>query len=339
MKFKLLYTLFLSSVFIVNCTYADDYKAKLALIAPTIDGNENDVCWNTAPWSPINQVWDPQNATAGTAADFTGHYKAVWTSDKLYVLMRITDDKLTFWNENKDPLVNYYKTDCPELFIDENHSKGNHQCNYNAFAYHISMIYKVVDSDVNCNSQLFNDVLTGARVKIGNTYYWEFAINVYTDAYKLGASNNPKATLYEGKIMGFSAAYNDSDDSWERERMYGSQVISPPDPTYGTNVSYINANYFGTMELVAADITTSFEVNETLPAGINIYPNPASDRIFIESKDVYKILMSDLTGNIIYQNLNPLEHDVIDLTIFKPGIYSLIIQTEKISVNRKVMVK
>ncbi|MBC7388360.1 MAG: hypothetical protein H7329_04045 [Opitutaceae bacterium] len=168
-----------------------------------IDGNENDACWISAPWSEINQVWDPQNSISGTPDDFTGHYKAVWTSSKLYVLMRITDDKLTFWNENKDPLVDYYKTDCPEIFIDENHSKGDHQCNYNAFAYHISMIYNVVDADKNCHPQLYKDVLQVARIKIGNTYYWEFAINVFTDQYVLGAANNPKANLVEGKIMGF----------------------------------------------------------------------------------------------------------------------------------------
>lgn len=318
-----------------NLCLADDYKAKKALVAPIIDGLDTDVCWNAATWSAIDQVWDPKNASAGTASDFTGHYKAVWTPEKLYVLMRVTDDKLTFWNEGKDPLINYWQTDCPEIFIDEDRSKGNHQCNFNAFAYHISMIYDVVDSDNSCNAKLFKDVLTGARTKVGDTYFWEFAINVYTDKYVLGAQNNPKATLAEGKTMGFSIAYNDSDDKWERERMYGSQVINLADK----NVSYITADYFGSMELVAADVT-SIE-NEASLEGIAIFPNPAQHSFTIVGSlysSVSASLSNSLGTTVWSQNELPVGNP-IDISQLPKGMYQLTIRSDKKTLTRKLMVE
>ncbi|MBC7388361.1 MAG: hypothetical protein H7329_04050 [Opitutaceae bacterium] len=89
--------------------------------------------------------------------------------------------------------------------------------------------------------------------------------------------------------------------------MYGSQLISPPDPTYGTNVSYVNANYFGTLELVAAEITAGFDI-ENLEQGITIFPNPATDKLIIESESlISKITLKDSKGIIHYLAKNPVK--------------------------------
>lgn len=326
-KLIIAFTLFASSP-----SFSDDYKAKKALAAPLIDGKEEDPCWSTVSWAVIDQVWDPKNAVAGTADDYTGHYKAVWTEDKLYILMRVTDDKLVQWDPSQ-PLKNYWMSDCPEIFIDEDRSKGNHQCNYNAFAYHISLLFDVVDSDGSCNPQLFNDVLTGQRTKVGNTYYWEFALNVYTDQYQLGASNNPKATLKEGKVMGFSIAYNDSDDQPVREKMYGSQVINLADK----NVSYINADYFGSMELVAADVPTSLAVDKIATA-ISIYPNPAKEYIEVESLE-HTILVAkviDYQGKPVFETSSAQR---LNLQGIKSGLYFILLKTESGTITKKLFIE
>lgn len=320
------------ALFASSPSFSDEYKAKKALTAPVMDGKEDDVCWSTVPWAVIDQVWDPQNATAGTADDYTGHYKAVWTEDKLYVLMRVTDDKLVQWDPTH-PLNNYWMSDCPEIFIDENRSKGNHQCNYNAFAYHISLLFDVVDSDVSCNPQLYKDVLTGQRTKVGNTYYWEFALKVYTDNYQLGASNNPKATLSEGKVMGWSIAYNDSDDQPAREKMYGSQVINLPDK----NVSYINADYFGSMELVAADVPTSLATSE-IANTISVYPNPAKVYVELESPDhtILSAKVIDYQGKEILHAYNT---NRLDLHGIESGLYFLLLKTDSGTITKKLFVE
>lgn len=342
MLYSYSYRLWMLLVFICSFlpSFADDYKSKRAAVAPVIDGNDNDACWATAPWAPMNQVWVPENGTAMPASDFTGHYKAVWREDKLYVLVRVTDDVLVNWYPN-EPLRDYYKSDCPEIFLDENKSGGKHDCSYNAFAYHISTTYSVVDGDDKCQAKVFNDVLTGARTNAGTTYYWEFAINVFTDKYVFGAASNPKATLTQGKIMGWSIAYNDSDVGMDRERMYGSQVISPPDPQYGTNVSYINASYFGTMELVAGDVTTSLEKETDLENNLFISPNPSKDNFEVSGASAKNASLQLFSpqGKLVYENAHANEGEIISTVNLKPGVYILTLRTSGNVVKKKIIVE
>ena len=336
-----MYKLYIHVLFaiLVNCTIlsmalADDYKARKTGVAPSINGLEDDACWASVPWSVLDQIWVPAKGTPGTAADFTGHYKAVWNEDKLFILMRITDDTLINWHPN-DPLNNYWNNDCPEIFIGENRSKGDHQCNYNAFAYHISTLFQAIDSDPTCNAQLFNDVITGQRTRTGNTYYWEFALNVYTDQYKLNAASNPKASLVEGKVMGFSIAYNDSDQNQTREKMYGSQVITATDP----NVSYINADYFGTMELVGAPTATDDQQPEKV---FSIFPNPGSEKLHIEfAEDSYDQLLLTTASGIskVMMNIKGKNNVDLDVQALPSGIYFVQLSGKNKSRTEKIIIQ
>ena len=121
--------------------------------------------------------------------------------------------------------------------------------------------------------------------------------------------------------------------------MYGSQLISPPDPIYGTNVSYVNANYFGTMELVAADITTGFRT-DTYFDGIKIFPNPVSDILSIESEtEISQITLKDSKGITNYTNKNPGQIPFLDVSKMNSGIYYLFIETDNKIINRKLEVR
>lgn len=225
-----------------------DYQAPKAATAPTIDGIGNDACWTGANWYVVDQLW---LGAAPNAADFSGKFKISWDANKLYVLGEITDDVL---NDNyADPLSNYWEDDTWEIFLDEDRSGGDHQNNYNAFAYHISKFYDAVDIGTDGNPKLVNSNLTVKRTAVGNVYTWEAAFDVYTDKFVYGAANNPKAVLAEGKVMGFAMAYCDNDGGTSRESFIGSEVIAGTDK----NQAYKNASYFGKLTLV----NTTTQVN------------------------------------------------------------------------------
>ncbi len=230
-------------VFLMNTTIiqAADYEAPRAATAPTIDGIGNDACWASAYWYTADQLW---LGAAPNAADFTCRFKVTWDANKLYVLAEITDDVL---NDNyANPLTSYWEDDTWEIFLDENFSKGNHLSNYNAFAYHISRFYDVVDQDIDGNPKLFNSHVSVVRTASGTNYVWEGSFDVYTDAFVYGAANNPKATLTNGKIMGFAMAYCDNDGGTARQSFIGSEVITATDK----NIAYITADVFGRLTLV-----------------------------------------------------------------------------------------
>jgi glucose/arabinose dehydrogenase/PKD repeat protein len=253
------YLLLLSGLFISILTFGgngNNYKATRAQTAPVIDGNGSDACWNSATWYDVNYLW---LGVQPSSADFTGKFKVTWDANKLYVIAEITDDVL---NDNyPNPTTSYWEDDTWEIFLDENHSGGGHENTYNAFAYHISSIYDIVDSDLG-TARLFNNHATVTRTKTGNVYTWEAAFDVYTSAYVYAnGTSNPKATLTLGKMMGFSMAYCDNDGGTTRQSFIGSENV----PGTNKNVAYINADVFGNLELVDV-LTPSFSqvmVNNT----------------------------------------------------------------------------
>lgn len=228
------------------------YQAPKAATAPIIDGISNDACWSTAIWYDVNYLWA---LTQPSAEDFSGKFKVAWDENKLYVLAEITDDVLNDYHE--DPLTNYWEDDTWEIFLDENNSGGDHEQNYNAFAYHISRYFDIADIGQGGTARLLNDHATVARTVSGTKYTWEAAFDIYTDEFVYGASSNPKATLFAGKIMGFAMAYCDNDGGSTRQHFMGSENI----PGEDKNVAWKDASVFGSLELVETVAPTFMHVS------------------------------------------------------------------------------
>lgn len=207
---------------------------------PTVDGTADEAAWQTAEWAPIDEVW---LGSKPSASDFTGQFKVLWTADKLYLLVELTDDRLV--DKYRDPLDNYWNDDCLEIFIDQDRSKGDHTYNYNAFAYHVSYERHVVDIGPNRQAQLYDDHVEADWKSTGTQIVWELAIDVYDDSYQDGAQNTP-VTLTEGKTLGFMVAYCDADGSSGRESFIGSIPIAGPDK----NLGWQDAGVFGELTLV-----------------------------------------------------------------------------------------
>lgn len=292
--------------------FSKNYQAVKADAAPAIDGLANENSWAMASWAPIDQLW---LGSPFTPADFTGRYKAVWTSSKLYLLVEITDDVLS--DIYPDPLVQWYDDDCVEVFLDEDRSGGIHQYNYNAFAYHVSTLYDVVDIGTDKNPHLYNDHIQTKRSKNGTVYNWEMEITPFTDAFVYGVANNPVVTLSKGKVMGFSLAYCDNDGGPLRESFIGSEVLAAADK----NRSYIDASIFGTIELVETPPQSIDEQRNTNP--ITVYPNPAMETVTIHTLgDVQQIVILNKLGQLLNCSQKRNQADfIVSIDNLEKGMY------------------
>jgi len=238
--------------------YAQTYHAPAASQTPVVDGISNDPTWSKAAWKPIDKL---TLGIAPSEKDFQGRFKSVWTEQKLYLLVEIIDDVLIDTHPN--PLDHYWEDDCLEIFIDEDHSGGNHQFNYNAFAYHIALDNQAVDigpfkseqdqKNGNTNYRTFNQHIQSSWKRQTNAPHkviWEVSINVYTDRFDDQTDNKkyPQPTpLFAGKKMGFMLAYCDSDGLEGRESFISSEDI--PAVNGDKNRAYIDASVFGSILL------------------------------------------------------------------------------------------
>ncbi len=310
---------------------AANYPANKTLVSPIIDGIANEACWTSANWAPIDQLW---LGAAVSASDFSGQYKVVWTASKLYLLVEITDDTLT--DAYADPLSHWWDDDCVELFLDEDASGGDHQFNYNAFAYHVSTLYDVVDLGTDQKPHLFNDHITSKRTKTGNRYTWELEVNLYTDAFVYGAVSNPLATLYNKKTIGFSLAYCDNDGGTLRESFIGSKALAPADRDKG----YITASVFGQIELTDANLTGMEDIKADHK--ISFFPNPAKNRIYFDTgslKPEQLIIVNPLGQDVLTFRKNDLSGNFADISQLAPGIYFVRLESGSKVFSEKILVE
>lgn len=236
------------------------YEVPFASEAPVIDGDPSDLAWNNASWVNVDHL---VVGTMPEKDDFEGRYKLVWTKDHLYMLAEITDDILL--DSHADPLELYWEDDTLEIFIDEDASGGNHQSDYNAFAYHIALDNQVADigpflSEEDRETGKTNRRLYPEHVEAKwkrstehpNRIYWEVKLSVYGDDYQDSYADGQKAAmpvkLETGKSIGFMVSYCDSDSTAGREHFMGDVLIEPVDGD--RNRGYIDAGVFGTIQLV-----------------------------------------------------------------------------------------
>ena len=295
--------------FITFNSIAGDYKAKKVVTKPIIDGSSADACWSTVSWAPIDQLW------VGTAANnsFTGKFKVTWDDSLVYILVEVMDN--VFHDTHSNPLQNYWDDDCIEIFVDENKSGGDHLYNFNAFAYHVSPFGDVVDNNAT-TAALFNKHLKMDVDTNGNIYTWEVALKIYNDKFDETKLNLNRVNLTEGKIMGFSMAYNDSDNGTTRERMYGSQIIAGTDK----NISYKTADAFGTLTLEANPLTF---IEESLEDSKFIFYNEQTDELIINSNSETTDLFIYSQDGRLVKKINHIDSDNKQLNVndLTKGIY------------------
>lgn len=239
----LLVGLLLPALALAEATHLPDrthYRAPLANAPMIIDGQAEEAVWDRADWRSLSHRWlGPEYSPE----DFQGRYKVVWTPDRIVILAEIVDDVL--YDAHRDPLVQYWDDDCLEIFLDEDHSGGDHQHNHNAFAYHLSLDNQAIDIGTDGQARSYTHHVESRWRQTGDRLVWEVAIRIYADDYVDGAEDNQPVTLTPGKLMGLMVAYCDNDGSELRENFIGSESV----PTGPKDRGWIDAGLFGELML------------------------------------------------------------------------------------------
>ena len=218
-----------------------EYRAPKAKRALEVDGVADEPVWQRARWQVIKHRWlGPEYSPD----DFRGRFKVVWTPKRIYILAEIVDDIL--FDSHRDPLVQYWDDDCLEIFVDEDHSGGDHQYNHNAFAYHMSLDNRAIDIGTDKQPHDYSHHVQSHWRAHGNTVVWELAIDLYDDQYRDGSTKNVPVTLSAGKVIGLMIAWCDNDGSEIRELFIGSELA----PGEKKDRGWIDAGLFGTLVLV-----------------------------------------------------------------------------------------
>lgn len=216
------------------------YDAPLATGAMRVDGIADEMAWGQAAWREIKYKWLGPDYTP---EDFEGRFKLVWTPERLYLLVEITDDIL--FDSHRDPLIQYWDDDCLEIFVDADYSGGNHQFNHNAFAYHFSLDNRAIDIGTDGKARDYSHHVESRWRQEGNKVIWEVAIDVYDDTYDDDSSDNEPLVLEPGTVLGLMAAYCDNDGSELRENFIGSESV----PSGPKDRGWIDAGLFGKVVL------------------------------------------------------------------------------------------
>jgi len=303
-------------------TQSDTIFSYITKTPVTIDGQATEECWAKAEWHAIDQVWIPWAAKM-KEGDFSGKFKVAWDEDFLYILVEVVDDSLS--DDHSNPLESWWDDDCLEIFIDENRSKGDHERNCNAFAYHMSLFYDALDLNsagqgINYKNNVIADMDT-----IGvDTYLWEFAFKNYDARFSLSNPENYRVKLTHNKKMGLAIAYCDNDETKSRENFIGSMVMTPAT----ANDMYKNADHFGLMILLDPDSVSTNVIADKMPLDIEIYPNPAQKYLTISTtsttstnEPTISVSISTITGQIVKTESFAKSTSTINIEDLDSGMY------------------
>ena len=276
------------------------------LVAPVIDGEASEDCWQEAIWYHIDQTWIPWGESIDSS-DYFGRFRVSWSEQEnlLYYFVEITDD--AFVDGYTFPDNGYPSFDIVEVFLDENHSGGLHvfddnpelgENSENAFSYHLAVDApaegEVTKDFVACDidGTGWDDRITInyadhfpelAMKKTGNIYRYEFSLKVYDDTYDHADPEASRVELTEGKEMGMSMAYCDNDQQdGERDNFFGSVWV----PREAYNDHWMTADDYGTIRLVKAGTAPTHVFGNRGPVrdngALKCYPNPFTSVLYID---------------------------------------------------------
>lgn len=253
-----------------NLVASGGFEAKEAATVPVIDGIGDDDCWKTSEWNHIDKLWIPWGENTIPLEDYNGKFKIMWssTTDLLYFIVETVDD--VFVDDYVYPADGYHNYDVIEVFIDEDHSGGDHIFDTggtnaeNAFSYHVN-INQPEDGATTSTATVediagtswddkqipnyFSHFPEFTVKRDGNKLTWEFSLEVHNDSYDKDNQAASLVDLTEGKTMGLSMAYCDNDTlGTDRDNFFGSVEVTKE----RYNSHWENADDYGTLSLVAS---------------------------------------------------------------------------------------
>ena len=321
-------------------------------VLPVIDGDGSDAAWTDASWIDLNYTWIPYSITL-PSAECSGRYKVTWnkTTNLLYLLVEITDEALVTGYVFSPSDGSYPNYDVVEVFLDEDRPGSYHAKNNSAFAYHITAGNANTDHDVidiydttpgagwdwSSNKVNYNShVPEFKRTNVGRNYVWEFSMMVIDSTYT--PTDDPelfKANLTEGKEMGLTVAYCDSDIPGANP--YRENFIASKYQTLAnSNSSWENSTLFAHLILKenissglenVVDLSTKIWVDGANKLNLNVdnsWKNP-------------QIQLFDISGRLVMQRILS-NYEGVDLGGYKSGYYLVILKDNSKYIARKVFV-
>jgi hypothetical protein len=101
----------------------------------------------------------------------------------------------------------------------------------------------------------------------------------------------------------------------------------------------MNTPAYFCLDNFTGSLNVSARINDAI--AVNIYPNPAKSKFFIESSDkIHEAILADISGKIILQQKMTGEYKITisDLERFPKGVYFLRLQTVKENLCRKILI-
>ena len=94
--------------------------------------------------------------------------------------------------------------------------------------------------------------------------------------------------------------------------------------------------------MILTFVVSDLSINQAkLDTTVDVYPNPASDKVFFNSKEkeIEKVQLVDLSGKILYKAEVRNQSGSIDLSGIAKGVYLVIMSTESDTITKKISVK
>ena len=157
------------------------------------------------------------------------------------------------------------------------------------------------------------------------TLYWDSGINTWVKnkKYEYQYDNNKNQTWV-------TFYWDSSSNVWVENKKYEYLYDDSKNQTLETCYIWDNAwtkistaqyNYYYS----SLTVNSIFQVNKEQP--VTVFPNPATNNITVKGIAESIIIVSDLSGGIIYKQVMTGENSVIDVSSWASGVYLISVET------------
>jgi hypothetical protein len=144
-------------------------------------------------------------------------------------------------------------------------------------------------------------------------------------------------------------SYNSNNQNYTNPNLGWFSILESPDGenwvwNSGIGDSVGDGQWFGIVvmnpDTYEAEINVPLiqtAISKSYIAAVKIYPNPATDFLSVNLADVSGIVMTNMSGQVVFRSDSKIE--LIDVSEFEPGLYTISIFKSDVRITKKIMVK
>ena len=136
-------------------------------------------------------------------------------------------------------------------------------------------------------------------------------------------------------LSGYNAMYNLNGEqslyAFDEQTVVNGDFVKWGDYTVGTEIGY----WIFVWETPVQPVTAYNSVSEIEASAMSVFPNPATDRLYVNAENLNYVEIFDMTGrSVMTSTMN-----VIDLSNVKAGVYFVTVRSENAAKTIKLVVK